>query len=154
MEIDERASKCPHCHSYQYWHSNPNFYAMALLVIFAILFGIFEFIVHGSRPKDFSKYSGQFVAEKVSQISTDDKKLNVLVYRIKNNSKLTWHNVEYTIIGTDDKGSVVLTDSRTEYDWTIRPGSEMFLTIRCEKNAHVKNWGFKITNMASARCRS
>ncbi len=152
-EIPDEAYKCSHCRAFQKWYRNPQNISWLLLIPF------FGFLYWSSldlrdsylNPQKYTQYQSQFTVELVKVVTSDDKKKDAITYKVKNGTDYKWENAKISLIGTDEKGDVVFTESDTKYGWVIQPKSESFLTVTVEKKWKVKSWEIKITDLDTSR---
>jgi len=150
MEIDQKATVCPHCQSYQkQWYKNPQNYGL----LFWVLFIAFIFFWHKTmfKSEDFKEYQSYFTVKEISKIVSDDQKKHIITYKINNRTKYKWEDIRYEMIGADENGKLILTDMGSEYRWIVQPKEESYLTVHVEKNKRVKSWSIKIMDLETSK---
>lgn len=148
MEIDQKATKCPHCQAYQQWYKNPQNYGLLFMLPFIAVIFFWQSTI--LKSKQFTEYQKQFTVEKVKEILSDDGKRVIITYKIKNETQYKWEDLTYEMIGTDEDGDLVLTEAGSEYSWVIQPKEEAYLTVMVEKNKNVYSWDVRITDMETS----
>ena len=148
MEIDNKATKCPHCQAYQQWYKNPQHYGLFFVFPF-ILFIFWQSSMF--KSEQFTQYQSQFTIEEVTETVSDDDKRVIITYRIKNGTKHKWEHLSYELIGKDRNNNLVMTDAGSEYSWVVQPGGETYLTVKVEKNKNVYSWNIRITDLETSR---
>lgn len=149
-EINDEATRCPRCQAFQNWYRNPqNISWVFILIIFGwgYWFQTYSFSSLLDK-KDFFQYRDQFIVKKINEDRSNEKR-DALTYKIINETDIKWDSIKYELIGTDEKGDLILTDSGSEYSWVIKPKGESYLTVKIEKNTNVKSWSFKIVDLDS-----
>jgi len=146
-EIDDIAKKCPHCQAFQNWYRNPQIIASVfpLLILPYIFFTTSLF-----SKENFEDYQSFIKHEKVSETTTSRNL--VFTYKIINNSDLDWENIDYQLIGKNEKGVPVIVESKSEYSWSVLKNSESLLSIKISKDQPDNiNWSFQIIKMKHPR---
>jgi len=148
MEIDQKATKCPHCQAHQQWYRNPQHYGMLFLIPF-LAFMFWQSSLF--KSKKFTEYQKYFTVEKIKEIASDDDSKLIITYKVNNATNYKWEHLSYEIVGTDSNGELMLTDAGSEYSWVIQPDGESYLTVKVEKNRYVSSWSLEISDMETSR---
>jgi len=148
-EIDNNASKCPHCQTFQKWYKNPQAYG----VLFSIPVFIPAILIITStglffRPS-YLDHKNDFEVKSVNVSS--NKEYNIHTYNITNKSDSAWENIAYQFIGLDESGKVVVVQSEQGYSWKIQPNSQSMISVETPKDSPAVKWEFKITDMRADR---
>lgn len=142
-EIDPEAKRCPYCRADQNWMPEVLSSFFPVLIFIPIIF---------MRPslwnkKSFEDYKDLFSSEFVNKVDGDRRDIHT--YRINNNSDIKWKDISFQLIGYDDKGKVVLVESKSEYSWVIMPNKSSMISVELDKISLIKKWEFKIVDMSS-----
>ncbi|MHC4543571.1 MAG: FxLYD domain-containing protein [Planctomycetota bacterium] len=124
-EMDSRAKKCPYCQHWQskfskiVWH--PAF-AVFLIMGFIVVFGvIFESLFVFDKGEDFAPYRNQITIRK-SELKfgeTSHGPTVVVMGEIKNNSNLSWKDVQLEVRFYDNNNKLIDTDQKNKYSFVI-----------------------------------
>jgi hypothetical protein len=124
QQIDARARKCPYCHHWQSrWASltAPGSPGMALIVLVPIFLGLalmgwfFERMF--DRGKDFQAYRGEIevVQSEVKFGQDKDGPTVAVVGVVRNNSNVTWKEVQFAVQFFDKEKKLVDAAQKHEY---------------------------------------
>ena len=143
-QIEEKATKCPHCQAYQKWNRNPQ----VLGFIFPLIFIPLIFFNSGLfSDKSFLDYKEKFEVKFLN--SSSDSKHNIYTYRISNNTGYKWADLDYQFIGLDSSNEVVTVKTESEYSWKVQPHSESLLSIKTLKDSPAVKWKLKLKDLKS-----
>jgi hypothetical protein len=101
------------------------------------------------EQNQFLDYRNGFVVDKVNHATSDNQKEYLLTYKIANKTPYRWENVQYEIIGKNDKGVAIFVCTGVAYPWIVWPDSSSLVTATCRRDRQIKEWQFRITNMNS-----
>ena len=145
-EIDDKATKCPYCQSYQIWHKSPQIYGL----IFPLIFIPIIFYTSGlyGIPK-FENYKDQISASLISERIVDEQK--ILNFNITNKSNVIWNDISYIAIGYDKNGGVVVSSSGNEFRWLLPSNGSAMLSVKVSKDEQISKWDFQISSLKKDR---
>jgi hypothetical protein len=124
-EIDSRAKKCPYC---QHWQSKSSMivrhpaFAVFLIMGFLLVFGvIFESLFVFDKGEDFATYSNQITISKTELKfgETSRGPTVVVMGEIKNNSDLSWEDVQLEVRFYDNNEKLSDTDQENKYSFVV-----------------------------------
>lgn len=141
-EIDDSATKCPFCQSFQKWYKGPQI----MILIFPLLMLPSLFSI--SRLTNDEKYLNYKKDILVTQVNiASDTESDIHTYNIKNNTEHKWHDISYQFIGTDEEGKVVVVQSDSKYRWKVQANSASMISIKTPKDTPAEKWSLKIVDM-------
>ncbi|MBU1620987.1 MAG: hypothetical protein KJ556_12015 [Gammaproteobacteria bacterium] len=146
-EIDNAASKCPYCQSFQIWYKNPQIFGF----IFPLVFIPVMFYSMGIW---FNKnYPGNEHLFEVKEIGISPGEHNRLAlnYLIANKSDTKWHNISYEVSVFDAAGKLLFVKTGQDYSWLVQPNQSSYLTIELDNNLKAEKWKLKILDIKSGR---
>lgn len=124
-EIDSRAKKCPYC---QHWQSKISMtvrhpaFALFLTMGFIVVFGvIFESLFVFDKGEDFATYRNQITISK-SKLKfgeTSHGPTVVVIGEMKNNSNLSWKDVQLEVRFYDNNNKLIDTDQKNKYSFEV-----------------------------------
>jgi hypothetical protein len=144
--IDDVATKCPHCQSFQNWFRNPQYYGtvislMSIPLIFWMM-GIW-FV------KEYRGNESFFSIKEVSH-NVNDEKL-IINYEIVNSSSEKWHSLKYELLVYGKNGILLFAKSNQEYNWMVQPNGKSMLTVEIDNRADIDRWEIKIKDLKTGR---
>lgn len=144
-EIDDAASKCPHCQAFQKWYMSPQIYSVVFFIplMWYIFFGI-DF-----SGESFEEYKQHFSVKRI-QVRTVDKEI-LLTYQITNNSEYKWSDLVYQLVAKDESGVETFVKSDSEYRWIIQPHSSSVVTVTVPQAYAAATWEFILKDMETSR---
>ena len=146
QEIDEKASKCPYCQSFQTWYKNPQNYSLIVLIPLII------YIWFSSGLFSNTKYQDHIDQFSTTEVSTANINGNMVhTYKVTNNTDETWSSANYELIALDESGKVLIALTGIEYGWVVQPNSSTMMSVTVKQRIKAAKWQFKITNMRHER---
>jgi hypothetical protein len=150
-EIDDLATKCPHCQAFQTWKRNPQ----VLALILPLLFIPFVFVVPFWMPRTllaenhFSDFQSAFSTKRVNESRNGNQ--ITMIYEIQNDTPLKWSWIRYRMVGKQADGTMVAVSDNSDISWVIQPKSTAPLSVTVEAHPLVTQWDFQITEMQADR---
>lgn len=147
-DIDDLATKCPHCQAYQNWFRNPQYIGFIFVIPFI---GFMLWQTSSFKSKSFDEYRSQFAVEEVRVVISDDGKYDVITYTVQNNTDFTWKRISYEVRGYDSSDTIVIANSGLDYSWSVKPNSKAYLSVRVTRHASIARWEMHLVNMETSR---
>ena len=145
-DIDDKATKCPYCQSYQIWYKSPQNYGLIFpLICIPVIFYISG--LYGV-PK-YENYKGLISSTLISERIVDEQK--ILNYNITNKSNVIWNDISYIAIGYDKNGGVVVSSSGNEFRWLLPSNGSAMLSVKVSKDEQISKWEFQISSLKKDR---
>ena len=140
--IKAMAKKCPHCHHWQTkWHTtifHPIFGLVVIGIPVVVFYTIISLVMMQSWERTFGK--GRNLAEYRDQIVVLESQMNYSVVdkkpvvstvgKIKNNSNISWKDVQLEVQYYEKDGKLVDTYSERPFSISIHPGVEQAFRLR------------------------
>jgi len=146
-EIDNAASKCPYCQSFQVWYKNPQLLGLA----FPLVFIPFLFYTMGiGFTKSYIGNENQFDIKVLSASQGEFNRLS-LNFLIENKSSKKWSDLSYEVSAFDSTGKLLFVKSGREYSWLVQPKQSSHLTVELNNSAKVEKWSLRILDIKPER---
>jgi hypothetical protein len=146
-EIDDSATKCPYCQSFQSWHKSPQLFGL----IFPLVFIPTLFYSMGIWFN--TEYVGNENLFEVKEIGRAQGEYNRLAlnYLIQNKSNKKWHNISYEVSVYDSSDKLLFVKTGQDYSWLVQPKQSSYLTVELDNSVKAEKWKLKILEMKSGR---
>ena len=147
-EIDEAASKCPFCQSYQIWYKSPQIYSFLFIIP---IMGFSFWNIKSLDSKSYTQFKDKISFEIVSNRIVD--KNIEFIYKVKNLTEYKWDSIKYQMVGYDSAGKIISTKNGGVYEWVIQANSESLISVDVpnDDSQNIKTWKFEIIDLRTSR---
>ncbi len=146
-EIEDQVSQCPYCRTVQNRQNTPSI-IFCLIWIFLMIFLMFfrEIFIYRENYYHYEDSKRAITTQLISK--TEFEREIRLVYEIKNNTKLTWSEIHYRVIGKQTDGKIVRVENGSS-SFEVEPHSSSPFSVSVIPYPFplVSSWVFEITDI-------
>jgi hypothetical protein len=125
-QIEQAATKCPRCQSYQYWYRNPR---MLYFLWLLLLVPLFWSSSRRSTARNFADYKDQFSVSVVEENAQANGKARLLTVRLENRSNKAWSRPKFQVESLDANDKLLCVEHVEEYRLAVGPNSSVLDTF-------------------------
>ena len=125
-QIDEAATKCPRCQSYQHWYRNPRMLHLLWLLLLAFLFWN---PYRRPRPITFADHKDKFSVSVVEENARADGRTWLVTVRLENQSERTWRRPKFQVESLDGNEKLLCVEHASEHNVVVGPKSSALATL-------------------------
>ena len=145
-EIDDSASKCPYCQSYQSWFKSPQVFGFVFPLIFIPIIFFMSGLWGG---REYAGNESLFIVKEINHFTNQEGM--IINYEIKNLSGNKWGNLTYQISLYNDKNDLLFVETKSEYSWKLPANDSANLSVNVRDSKGAVKWILKITELKTGR---